>query len=176
MKIFHRLLVSLLFMLAITSTSYAGSTDVFDQIIKKGEIRIGISVMAPWVMKDKKGNYVGFEIDVAKQLASDMGVKPVFKEYQWNDLIPALQKKEVDIIASGISITPKRFPGAGGIVRFREAGWRFRKGVLNRDRFGAGSDYSFRSGHQARSDSVRSIQSVQDISSNWRGGTFAGIK
>ena len=80
MKFFSRLLASLLFMLAVTSTPHAASTDVFDQIIKKGEIRVGISIMAPWVMKDRDGKYVGFEIDVAKQLASDMGVKPVFKE------------------------------------------------------------------------------------------------
>ena len=108
MKFLNRLLVSLLFMLATASTTYAASNDVFDQIIKKGEIRVGISVMAPWVMKDKQGNYIGFEIDVAKQLASDMDVKPVFKEYKWNDLIPALVNREIDIIASGISITPKR--------------------------------------------------------------------
>ena len=52
-------------------------------------------------LKDKDGNYVGFEIDVAKQLASDMGVKPVFKEYEWNKLIPALEKKEILTTVSG---------------------------------------------------------------------------
>ena len=108
MKFFTQLFISLLFLLGITCTSAAASQDVFDQIIKKGEIRVGISVMAPWVMKDKDGKYVGFEIDIAKQLASDMDVKPVFKEYEWDKLIPALEKKEIDIIASGISITPKR--------------------------------------------------------------------
>ena len=108
MKFFTRLLASLLFMFSAAGTSYAASSDVFDQIIKKGEIRVGISIMAPWVMKDKQGNYIGFEIDIAKQLASDMDVKPVFKEYKWNELIPALQNREIDIIASGISITPKR--------------------------------------------------------------------
>jgi len=108
MKFFFRLLIPLLFMLGVSTTPLAASQDVFDQIIKKGEIRVGISIMAPWVMKDKNGKYVGFEIDIAKQLASDMGVKPVFKEYEWDKLIPALQNKEIDIIASGISITPKR--------------------------------------------------------------------
>ncbi|UCB54931.1 MAG: transporter substrate-binding domain-containing protein [Thiotrichales bacterium] len=108
MKFFSRLFASLLFLLAVTNHSHAASQDVFDQIIKKGEIRVGISVMAPWVMKDKDGKYIGFEIDIAKQLASDMGVKPVFKHYDWNKLIPALVNREIDIIASGISITPKR--------------------------------------------------------------------
>ena len=108
MKFFTRILIPLLFLPGFATGSLAGSQDVFDQIIKKGEIRVGISIMAPWVMKDKNGKYAGFEIDIAKQLASDMGVKPVFKEYEWNKLIPALVNKEIDIIASGISITPKR--------------------------------------------------------------------
>ena len=108
MKLFSRLLVSLLVLLGSITTSYAASEDVFDQIIKKGEIRVGVSIMAPWVMKDKDGKYIGFEIDIARQLASDMGVKPVFKQYDWNKLIPALLNREIDIIASGLSITPKR--------------------------------------------------------------------
>jgi polar amino acid transport system substrate-binding protein len=108
MKFFSRIFFALVLLLGINSSSYAASQDVFDQIVKKGEIRVGISIMAPWVMKDKNGKYIGFEIDIAKQLAKDMGVKPVFKEYAWNKLIPALEKKEIDIIASGISITPKR--------------------------------------------------------------------
>ncbi len=108
MKFFSRLFISLLLLPGIASTSLAASQDVFDQIIKQGEIRVGISIMAPWAMKDKEDKYVGFEIDIAKQLAKDMGVKLVFKQYKWNELIPALVKKEIDIIASGISITPKR--------------------------------------------------------------------
>jgi polar amino acid transport system substrate-binding protein len=108
MKFFSRLFAALLIMFGLSNTSFAAADDVFDQIIKKGEIRVGISIMAPWVMKGKDGKYTGFEIDVAKQLASDMGVKPVFREYEWNKLIPALLNKEIDIIASGISITPKR--------------------------------------------------------------------
>ena len=108
MKLFARLLLPLMFLLVVSNTPASAAEDVFDRVISKGEIRVGISIMAPWVMKDKNGKYVGFEIDIAKQLASDMGVKPVFKQYDWNQLIPALVNKEIDIIASGLSITPKR--------------------------------------------------------------------
>ena len=59
-------------------------------------------------MKNKKGELIGFEIDIAKRLATDMGVKVKFKQYQWSKMIPALKKGEIDIIASGLSITPKR--------------------------------------------------------------------
>ena len=51
---------------------------------------------------------MGFEIDVARQLAKDMGVKPVFREYKWKQMIPALLAGKIDIIASGLSITPQR--------------------------------------------------------------------
>jgi len=82
--------------------------DIFYDIQKKGVITIGISVMPPWVMKNKEGKYIGFEIDIANQLAKDMGVKIKFREYQWDKMIPALKKGEIDIIASGLSITPRR--------------------------------------------------------------------
>ncbi len=86
----------------------AAHQDSFYSILEKGEIRIGVSLLPPWVMKDKAGKLVGFEIDIARQLAKDMGVKPVFKQYAWEKMIPALLKGEIDIIASGLSVTPAR--------------------------------------------------------------------
>lgn len=82
--------------------------DVLTSIQKKGEITVGISILPPWVMKNKQGKLIGFEVDIANQLARDMGVKVKFKQYQWNKMIPALDKGEIDIIASGLSITPRR--------------------------------------------------------------------
>jgi polar amino acid transport system substrate-binding protein len=108
MKIIRKLvlLTSLLSLLLAPLQVFA--KELIDQVLEKGELRVAVSVMAPWVMKDKQGEYIGFEIDVAHQLASDMGVKAVFKEYEWDEMIPALLNNEVDIIASGLSITPKR--------------------------------------------------------------------
>lgn len=101
------LLLMVLFMSQLLNAAPA-KNDIFDEIQKKGEIIVGISILPPWIMKNKDGKYIGFEIDIANQLAKDMGVKLKFKEYQWDDMIPALKKGEVDIIASGLSITPKR--------------------------------------------------------------------
>ena len=109
MKFFRPLLIiALVFAFSQNLLAGSGDKDVFYRIQKSGEIKVGVSILAPWVMKDKKGEFIGFEIDVAKQLAKDMGVKVVFKEYQWSKMIPALNKGEVDIIASGLSITPQR--------------------------------------------------------------------
>ena len=103
LKALFLLLLSLTFSSAATA---AGS--LLDSIQKAGEIRVGVSIMPPWVMLSKKGELIGFEIDIARQLAKDIGVKAVFRQYQWKQMIPALQKGEIDIIASGLSITPQR--------------------------------------------------------------------
>ncbi|MBE9559186.1 MAG: transporter substrate-binding domain-containing protein [Proteobacteria bacterium] len=107
---FFRALLLLIITISFSQTLLAGSDnkDIFYSIQKKGEILVGVSVLPPWVMKNKKGKLIGFEIDIANQLAKDLGVKIKFKEYQWSKMIPALKKGEIDIIASGLSITPKR--------------------------------------------------------------------
>jgi polar amino acid transport system substrate-binding protein len=107
MKLISRLLLLLSLSFGLNGTA-AASGDVFNKIIDKGEIRVGVSIMAPWVMKNKDGKYSGFEIDIANQLASDMGVKVAFSEYLWDDLLQALLDRKIDIIASGLSITPGR--------------------------------------------------------------------
>ena len=84
------------------------SADVLDEIIERGTIRVGVAEFVPWTLKNKAGELVGFEIDVAKKIARDMGVKPEFKVYVWEDIIPAVQKGEIDIIAGGMAITPAR--------------------------------------------------------------------
>ncbi|MFV9614841.1 MAG: transporter substrate-binding domain-containing protein [Gammaproteobacteria bacterium] len=109
MKLFRHLL---LVIITITSSQqlYASSekNDIFYKIQQAGEIIVGVSILPPWVMKNKEGRLIGFEIDIANQLAKDMAVKVKFKEYKWDKMIPALQKGEIDVIASGLSITPKR--------------------------------------------------------------------
>ena len=55
-------------------------------------------------MKNKAGELIGFEIKVATKVADDMGVKPEFKVYIWDEIIPALQKGEIDVIADGMAI------------------------------------------------------------------------
>ncbi len=82
--------------------------DVLDDILDKRTIRVGVAEFVPWTIKTKSGELIGFEIDVARKIASDMGVKPEFKVYEWDKIIPALQQGEIDIIAGGMAITPHK--------------------------------------------------------------------
>jgi polar amino acid transport system substrate-binding protein len=94
----------------LLSIFFAGvaNADSFDEIIERGTIRVGVAEFAPWTMRTKSGELVGFEIEVVNTLAKDMGVTADFKVYEWDNLIPALRKGEIDIIAAGMAITPAR--------------------------------------------------------------------
>ena len=47
---------------------------VIETIKQRGMLRVGLSTFVPWAMRDKNGDLIGFEVDVAKKLAEDMGV------------------------------------------------------------------------------------------------------
>jgi polar amino acid transport system substrate-binding protein len=84
----------------------AGS--VLEIIKKRGAIKVGMSTFVPWAMRDKNGELIGYEIEVAKQLAADMGVKAEFVPTAWDGIIPALLTGKFDLIIGGMSITPER--------------------------------------------------------------------
>ncbi|HIG44530.1 MAG TPA: transporter substrate-binding domain-containing protein [Gammaproteobacteria bacterium] len=85
------------------------SADVLSSILEKGTMRVGVALFVPHTIQDKEsGELSGFEIDVAENLASDLGAKTEFEVYNWEDIIPALEKGEIDIILGGMAITPAR--------------------------------------------------------------------
>jgi polar amino acid transport system substrate-binding protein len=79
-----------------------------EQVIKRGILTVGMSTFVPWAMKDKTGKLIGFEIDVANQLAQDMGVKIEFVPTKWAGIIPALLTGKFDVIIGGMSVRPDR--------------------------------------------------------------------
>ncbi|MFO7850248.1 MAG: transporter substrate-binding domain-containing protein [Spirochaetia bacterium] len=79
-----------------------------DKILRRGELRVGLSTFVPWAMKDKDGEFIGFEIDVARRLAEDMGVDVEFIPTKWSGIIPALLTGKFDVIIGGMGIRPDR--------------------------------------------------------------------
>jgi polar amino acid transport system substrate-binding protein len=77
-------------------------------VLNTGTLRVGVTLYAPWAARAANGELVGFEVDVAKQLAADMRVKADLHAYDTERLIPALEAGEIDLIAAGLTITPAR--------------------------------------------------------------------
>ena len=105
----RKLLTLLVAFFALVTTSVnAQERSVIDDILAAGEIRVGMSTFVPWVMRSKDGEYIGFEVDVAREVAKDMGVELVIVPTQWDGIIPALLSGKFDVIIGGMSITPER--------------------------------------------------------------------
>ena len=85
------------------------SLTTLETIIKNGELRVGLEPgYMPFEMINKDGDLIGFDIDMAKEIARALNVKFVPVKTVWNELIPALITNKCDIILSGMTITLKR--------------------------------------------------------------------
>ena len=80
-----------------------------EKILERGELRVGFeSGYVPFEMTDKKGNFIGFDMDFGRRLAKSMGVKFVPINTAWDGIIPALMTDKFDIIMGGMTITQER--------------------------------------------------------------------
>ncbi|HVP79416.1 MAG TPA: transporter substrate-binding domain-containing protein [Thermodesulfobacteriota bacterium] len=82
---------------------------VLDRILAKKELIVGTAAsMPPLNMTTKEGEIIGAEIDLARSFAGAMEVKLTLSRMPFNELLPALEKGQVDMILSGMTMTPQR--------------------------------------------------------------------
>ncbi|WP_027185776.1 transporter substrate-binding domain-containing protein [Desulfovibrio inopinatus] len=102
-------------LMAMTAPAFAVTPyDIFEgsdlrKIVKRGKLIVGMELKFwPFEYTDEQGNAVGFDVDIAKQAAKELGVELEIKDMEWTGLIPALQAGKIDIIISGITGTLER--------------------------------------------------------------------
>ncbi len=108
MKRIFAVLLTAFTLLFSVNHAFAAEKGTLEQIKERGTLRVGLSTFIPWAMRDKQGELIGFEVDVAKRVAKDAGVKVEFIPTAWDDIIPALLAGKFDVIIGGMSITPQR--------------------------------------------------------------------
>ena len=62
----------------------------------------------PFAYIDKTGQPAGFDVEAMEWIAKDLGMEIEHKPIDWDGIITSLLTKKIDIIASGMSITPDR--------------------------------------------------------------------
>jgi len=78
-------------------------------IQKKGEITIGMTgVQPPYSLESIDGELMGFEVDLAQILAQAMHVECKLVKMPFQELLPALEKGEIDAVMSGVTMTVER--------------------------------------------------------------------
>jgi polar amino acid transport system substrate-binding protein len=96
-------------LICLLSTGLFSATDTLTGIQKKKKLRVGLEVgYMPFEMTDKKGNIIGFDVDLAKMMATEMGVEVELVNTEWDGIIPGLLTDKFDLIIAGMTITPQR--------------------------------------------------------------------
>jgi len=85
----------------------ASRADVLANVRARGSVRVGVSEGVPWMMRDAGDAPMGFTVDLAERLASDLGVALELITLPHAELVPAVAAGRVDV-ASGLSITVQR--------------------------------------------------------------------
>jgi polar amino acid transport system substrate-binding protein len=103
------LLVAFAAMPALAADIELAQKSTLNEILKRGELRVGLDAgYMPFEMTDKKGDIVGFDVDMAKEMAKAMGVKLTIVNTDYDGIIPALMADKFDIIISGMTVTQER--------------------------------------------------------------------
>lgn len=107
-----QMLMLLVFTAGITTVQTAWSdtdTSVLSRIQQRGELVLGTSGnMPPMTQTGADGKVAGFDVDLARFMAAGMGVKLNIKTMSFDQLLPALEKGDVDVVISNVTMNPER--------------------------------------------------------------------
>lgn len=85
------------------------SEDSVHRIAASGRLRVGMSgVQPPLTMKNRDGELVGLDVDLARALAEAMDLELELVEAPFADLLPGLARDRFDLVISSLTITPAR--------------------------------------------------------------------
>lgn len=99
-------------LLALTAVAFAATTawaDRFEDIIKKGVVRIAVPLdVPPFGSQNQSREAEGFDVDLANMVAKALGVKLELQQVTGANRIPFLLTDKVDIVISVMGLTPER--------------------------------------------------------------------
>lgn len=95
--------------LSLGLASLEADAQVLDRVVESRELRIATSGnQPPFSAVSRGGELIGLEVDLARMLAEAMNVNLTLMSLPFPELLPALEKGDVDMVISGLSITPQR--------------------------------------------------------------------
>lgn len=102
-------IVVALLMLVVLVACGKKSEGGLDGIKAKGKMVIGLDdTFAPMGFKDDKGEIVGFDIDLAREVAKRLGIEAEFKPSEWSGIVLELKSGNIDVVWNGMTITEER--------------------------------------------------------------------
>lgn len=82
----------------------AGESDLA-YVKEKGTLVVGITDFEPMDYKDDSGEWIGFDADLARKFAENLGVNAEFVEIDWDNKALELDGKSIDCVWNGMTLT-----------------------------------------------------------------------
>lgn len=87
----------------------SGSQDHLARIKSAGELKVGLEGdWQPFSFHNEKDQLVGYDVEVAQNLAKKLGVKAKIVEGPWDGLFAGMDSGRYDLVINGVDITPDR--------------------------------------------------------------------
>ncbi len=117
-------------LLASTFSIHSSAGDTLQRVIDFQTLKVGMTAdQPPMNTVNRSGNLMGFDVDLARALATAMQVKLEIEIMPFGELMEALEKDEIDMIISGMAITPERSEEVSFVGPYMMSG----KSILTRD-------------------------------------------
>ena len=86
-----------------------GDGDLLSQVRERGEIVIALEgTWSPWSFHDEEDQLSGYDVEVGRLIARELGVEPVFVEGQWDGLFAGLDSGRYDMVINGVDVDEDR--------------------------------------------------------------------
>lgn len=93
----------------VSSSQTEAPADLLTQIRERGEIVVAMEgTWAPWTYHNESDQLVGYDVEVAQNIAERLGVNVSFAEGEWDGLLAGLDSGRYDIMVNGVDINETR--------------------------------------------------------------------
>jgi polar amino acid transport system substrate-binding protein len=108
--VFCLMVVSTFLLSGCQSVTYrANHQDTWSRIQRRGKVIIGLDdSFVPMGFRQKSGKLVGYDIDLARAVFKQYGIKVDFQTIDWSMKETELKNGTIDLLWNGYSVTPER--------------------------------------------------------------------
>ncbi|MFR2457924.1 MAG: amino acid ABC transporter substrate-binding protein [Christensenellales bacterium] len=105
-RIVSLMLTVIMLLCSCVAFADVATDDSYQKILDKGNLIMGLDdSFPPMGYRDENGDIVGFDVDVAREVCSRMGVELVLQPISWDAKVIELNSGNIDCIWNGFTIT-----------------------------------------------------------------------
>lgn len=95
-------------LIALALAEPLSAQSALERVRANGRLRVGIDATYPPFGIAEGGEFSGFDVDIARSVARELGVRAELVNASFDGVFPALQNGSFDVVISAVTITPER--------------------------------------------------------------------